>query len=150
MEKYCNLKALNKAYSNDTNSTDTIYNVLNNSIYDNNQTQSYANFYKQCSLYDTDFEHRIGYMNEKMHEPLHQYHAPEPNVALLSLILFLGTCAIALALKKLRRSNFFGSYVSVKRKYIKSRINFYKNFVLDSSYIKRCRYINCNFGNGFC
>ena len=35
----------------------------------------------------------------------------QPNVALISMTLLLGTCAIALALKKLRRSSFFGSYV---------------------------------------
>jgi hypothetical protein len=35
----------------------------------------------------------------------------EPNVALFSIILMVCTCAIALGLKKLRRSKFFGSYV---------------------------------------
>ncbi|CAF0838647.1 unnamed protein product, partial [Brachionus calyciflorus] len=35
----------------------------------------------------------------------------EPNIALISLILLIGTCAMALLLKKLRRSNFFGSYI---------------------------------------
>ena len=35
----------------------------------------------------------------------------QPNIALLSLILLIGTCVIALALKKLRRSIFFGAYV---------------------------------------
>ncbi len=36
----------------------------------------------------------------------------EANIALLSLILLIGTCTLALALKKLRRSIFFGAYVS--------------------------------------
>lgn len=39
-------------------------------------------------------------------------HIPNPNIALLSLILLIGTCVIALALKKLRRSVFFGAYVN--------------------------------------
>lgn len=39
-------------------------------------------------------------------------HKAEPNIALLSLILLIGTCTLALALKKLRRSIFFGAYVS--------------------------------------
>jgi len=39
-------------------------------------------------------------------------HKPQANIALLSLILLIGTCTLALALKKLRRSIFFGAYVS--------------------------------------
>lgn len=38
---------------------------------------------------------------------------PEPNLALISVMLLIGTCTIALLLKKLRRSNFFGSYVII-------------------------------------
>ena len=38
-------------------------------------------------------------------------HLPSPNIALMSLILVVGTCGMALALKKLRRSVFFGAYV---------------------------------------
>ena len=34
-----------------------------------------------------------------------------PNIALISLILLIGTCVVALLLKKLRRSMFFGAYV---------------------------------------
>ena len=41
----------------------------------------------------------------------HKTHSPEPNIALYSLILLIGTCVVALALKKLRRSMFFGAYV---------------------------------------
>jgi hypothetical protein len=37
----------------------------------------------------------------------------EPNVALISTFLLILTCILALILKKLRRSAFFGSYVSV-------------------------------------
>ncbi|CAF3974539.1 unnamed protein product, partial [Rotaria sp. Silwood1] len=40
-----------------------------------------------------------------------------PNKALLSLIILLGTCFIALALKRFRRSNFFGRSVSLIFKY---------------------------------
>lgn len=36
---------------------------------------------------------------------------PEPNIALISLILVIGTCTLTLLLKKLRLSNFLGSYV---------------------------------------
>jgi hypothetical protein len=36
---------------------------------------------------------------------------PEPNIALISILLLIGTCTLALILKKLRRSPFFGSYV---------------------------------------
>lgn len=50
---------------------------------------------KESSFYDQD-----SYKN----------HTPEPNIALLSLILLVGTCVVALALKKLRRSMFFGAY----------------------------------------
>jgi hypothetical protein len=38
-------------------------------------------------------------------------YIPSPNIALLSLILLIGTCVLALSLKKLRHSVFFGSYV---------------------------------------
>lgn len=38
-------------------------------------------------------------------------HYPQPNIALISIILLFSTCAIALLLKKLRRSNFFGSII---------------------------------------
>jgi hypothetical protein len=37
---------------------------------------------------------------------------PQPNIALLSLILLIGTCCMALSLKKLRRSIFLGAVVS--------------------------------------
>lgn len=39
---------------------------------------------------------------------------PEPNIALLSVTYVIFTCCMALILKKLRRSNFFSSYVSTK------------------------------------
>lgn len=41
---------------------------------------------------------------------------PEPNIALISIMLLFGTCILALGLKKLRRSNFFGSYVILENK----------------------------------
>ena len=43
--------------------------------------------------------------------PGHYVRPSEPNVALLSFLLLVGTCVIALGLKKFRRSKFFGSYV---------------------------------------
>ncbi len=38
---------------------------------------------------------------------------PQPNIALISIMLLFSTCIIALYLKKLRRSIFFGSIVSL-------------------------------------
>lgn len=38
-------------------------------------------------------------------------HIPVPNKALISFCLLIGTCALAMCLKKLRRSVFFGSYI---------------------------------------
>jgi hypothetical protein len=38
-------------------------------------------------------------------------HMQKPNIALLSLMLLIGTCCIALTLKKLRRSVFLGARV---------------------------------------
>ena len=55
---------------------------------------------EDCALYRDE-----NYANEKNHVN------PNPNIALLSLILMIGTCVIALVLKKLRRSMFFGAYV---------------------------------------
>jgi len=48
-------------------------------------------------------------------------HVPNPNIALLSMILLIGTCVIALMLKKLRRSIFFGAYVR-KPNYTKLKV----------------------------
>lgn len=47
---------------------------------------------------------------EGFYDPHHKL-PPEPNIALISLILLIGTCTLALLLKKLRLSNFLGSYV---------------------------------------
>ncbi len=55
---------------------------------------------EDCPIYRDE-----NYANEKNHVN------PNPNIALLSLILMIGTCVIALVLKKLRRSMFFGAYV---------------------------------------
>lgn len=40
-------------------------------------------------------------------------HQPRPNIALLSLMLLIGTCSMALSLKKLRRSIFLGAVVGI-------------------------------------
>ena len=50
-------------------------------------------------------------------------HIPSPNKALLSLILLVGTCVMALTLKKLRRSVFFGAYVSYAKFYLSTNFN---------------------------
>ena len=60
----------------------------------NNQPVSWLN----CKRYQVD---NIGKMQKQ----------PEPNLALISVSLLIGTCVIALVLKKLRRSRFFGSYI---------------------------------------
>jgi hypothetical protein len=56
----------------------------------------------KCMMYDS---------NDSYYSKLSQ-KVPEPNIALISISLLIGTCALALILKKLRRSPFFGSYVS--------------------------------------
>ena len=76
--------------------------------------------------------------NETHFEDYHYHNEkfmPEPNIALISFILLIGTCAMALYLKKLRRSNFFGSYVSkhiLNVLYLKSVIIFVFLNVIDS------------------
>ena len=57
-----------------------------------------------------------------------------PNKALLSFIILLGTCFIAVALKRFRRSNFFGRTVSRKEN-VDWRKN-EKDFHLDSTNIE--------------
>lgn len=42
-------------------------------------------------------------------EKVPQQHVPQPNIALLSLMLLIGTTVMALSLKKLRRSVFLGA-----------------------------------------
>jgi len=54
--------------------------------------------------YDTKVNHHYHYANSGR-------FVPEPNIALLSFMLVVGTCVMALFLKKLRRSNFFSSYI---------------------------------------
>lgn len=72
-------------------------------------TSSIYNGYSlgECEMYDDD---KRGTSN----------NAIEPNIALLSLILLIGTCVMALTLKKLRRSIFFGAYVSDHRQPLQS------------------------------
>lgn len=87
-EKYCQIN--NQTYfspfmnmSNQSSSSSSIYNGYS---------------FVECPMYD-DGTHGIS------------NNAIEPNIALLSLILLIGTCVMALTLKKLRRSIFFGAYV---------------------------------------
>lgn len=69
--------------------------------------------YNQSSNYYNHSTYLFGCPNND-HDTLNKVqHVPEPNIALISLILLVNTCGIALLLKKLRRSNFFGSYVSI-------------------------------------
>ena len=74
--------------------TDQLYNF-------NNLTPTVNNYINQdtCFLY------------KNIDEDDSMQHVAMPNRALISLLSLIGTCVIALALKKLRRSVFFGSYV---------------------------------------
>ena len=66
----------------------------------NLSNQSYLDFNDNtCVLYQNSFE------------TIDKTHRSTPNRALISFLLLIGTCALALSLKKLRRSVFFGSYV---------------------------------------
>ena len=69
--------------------------VLHNATYTGSDAAA-SSFY--CQIYSIDLVEKSD-------------HKASPNIALLSLILLTGTCAVALALKKLRRSVFFGAYV---------------------------------------
>ena len=75
-----------------------------------NKTNNYISpeSYSNCILYQEDHVEEIKLLSDT---PNHYLRPSEPNVALFSLILLIGTCVIALGLKKLRRSKFFGSYV---------------------------------------
>ena len=53
------------------------------------------------------------YNFEESDKLINNGYESSPNIALLSLILLIGTCVIALTLKKLRRSVFFGAYVRI-------------------------------------
>ncbi|CAF0718290.1 unnamed protein product [Brachionus calyciflorus] len=53
----------------------------------------------RCDLYEQNVSNKLG------------SHMASPNIALLSLILLIGTCCMALSLKKLRRSIFLGARV---------------------------------------
>ena len=87
---------MNFSILNGTTSGDVLY---TESFSMDNTTSVYMNKTSFC-YYEKKFE-------------LNSYgHEAQPNIALLSLSLCIGTCAIALALKKLRLSNFFSSYVS--------------------------------------
>lgn len=59
--------------------------------------------------------YEISKINENLTNSAEKYSVksayPEPNIALLSVIYVVCTCCMALVLKKLRRSNFFSSYV---------------------------------------
>jgi hypothetical protein len=86
-EKYCQL----------LNETNYEY-IFSNKNTNSSSSIAYSNSTQRCLIYSND-DHIS--MEKK-----------EANIALLSLILLIGTCTLALALKKLRRSIFFGAYVS--------------------------------------
>ena len=98
-EKYCKLANLttSKGYKRNANF----------SIYLSNDTDAVSRWLD----YDLNGSEKI-------------YETAKPNIALLSVILLMSTCFMALLLKKLRRSNFLGSYVSfLFKKYLNSYLN---------------------------
>lgn len=58
------------------------------------------------------------YCHANVWDPLAHIHSakpltpPEPNIALISAILLIGTCMIALILKRLRRSYYLPTFVN--------------------------------------
>ena len=82
--------------------------------------------YKNYTIYtykNTNFTYRdatkcLFYINDTDINDPSSKHIPSPNKALLSLILLVGTCVMALTLKKLRRSVFFGAYVSYSMTFV--------------------------------
>lgn len=83
---------------------DNYTSVMNSSLYVQANTSTSKPFFSKCpgAIYSV-------YKEQK---------PPEPNIALISIMLLIGTCVLALSLKKLRRSNFFGSYVLYLNFYI--------------------------------
>jgi hypothetical protein len=81
----------------------------NDTNYTNNQ--SYSSYLNTDAKDDNCIYYRIENNFDSGDVTLSKTHVPSPNIALLSLILLIGTCVMALALKKLRRSVFFGAYV---------------------------------------
>ena len=118
--KYCEIyNNLNNTLilKNKTNSS--ISNEFNNSTIETKRSrcaassfnlkadQDYFTFNESTSIFgefDNDVNHHYHYANTGK-------FVPEPNIALISFMLVIGTCVMALLLKKLRRSNFFGSYI---------------------------------------
>jgi hypothetical protein len=81
---------------------------------DNSSEMSRSDPY-QCILYGVDdYVFNMETANFTYVDNTTLKKSQEPNVALLSFILFFGTFAIAFVLKKLRRSTFFGGYVSME------------------------------------
>ena len=92
-EKYCNVEIMN--------------------LYTNKNSSSYSSLPSgNCSYYLIE-NADINFMNVNATSTIKAsaHHVPSPNIALMSLMLVIGTCVMALALKKLRRSVFFGAYV---------------------------------------
>ena len=81
----------------------------NDTSFTNNQ--SYSSYLNADAKDDNCIYYRIENNFDSGDVTLSKTHVPSPNIALLSMILLIGTCVMALALKKLRRSVFFGAYV---------------------------------------
>jgi hypothetical protein len=102
-------KALNSSISNEFNSS-TIETkrlrcaALSFNLKNDEDFFIFNESYSIFGEYDNDVNHHYHYANTGK-------FVPEPNIALISFMLVIGTCVMALLLKKLRRSNFFGSYI---------------------------------------
>ena len=97
---------------------DPIYNItkyctMRSSFYNLTTTPSYFNYSSTTNYTNTSTANSA---TSRCVISTYKYKTktlPEPNIALISFLLIICTCVLALALKKLRRSNFFGSYVSI-------------------------------------
>jgi hypothetical protein len=106
--KYCSLK-----YPNLTLlfNTDDLF-----SYYSNLTTDEYANYTLATTTTTTTTPYMIAIQNDYCGKNNtssdYKYTVPEPNIALISMILLIGTCFLALGLKELRNSKFLPGFVS--------------------------------------
>jgi hypothetical protein len=116
-EKYCNYNKTNlyAPYIMENGSYVNNHSIRIDNSVNGNISKMHEGFSQGCNLYDSDdFEIYFSASPHLKNTPNHSSKSsPSPNIALLSLILLIGTCVLALTLKKLRRSVFFGAYVNI-------------------------------------
>lgn len=114
-QKYCELWNLTSPSTNLSSSSTKYFSSMTPTTSEESSTLGDKNssiLYTSTKLL-LDISTNKGSCYEGSSSSYHKYKPPEPNIALISLILLVGTCTLALLLKKLRLSNFLGSYVSV-------------------------------------